>query len=344
MKENTMIVLQERIFKYFSKEQFLIGASILRILFGANVLWLYLSNLAQREYIWGPNGIIPITLSRTGLTQVNQFSLYNLSSSDTYFNIIYFAGIVVTILYIFGAYPRILNILMYIFTYSLYNRNWMLLDGGNNILILELFYMMFVQTGAFFGIQARSIREKMERSRPSRWFVAMFHNMGVITIMLQVCLMYFISFIYKAHGNEWYSGTAIYYVLRVDEFRLPGVNELIYRNPLLVTTITYLTLLFQGSYPFLIWNKRTKFFMLFGAICFHLGIAIVMGLAWFSLSILSVDVIFINDTMYRAIQHYIEKALKQSVKFLRPHLKNTGLSLGRNLKKAFLLFPYFSKE
>ncbi len=333
-----MKALQERIFTYFSKEQFLIGASILRILFGVNVLWLYLSNLAQREYLWGPNGIISTTISRVALAQANQFSLYNLSSSDTYFNVFYFTGIGVTLLYIIGVYPRILNILMYIFTYSLYNKNWMLLDGGNNILILELFYMMFVQTGAYFGVHARAIREKMQRSNPSRWFIAMLHNMGVITIMLQVCLMYFISFIFKAHGNEWYSGTAIYYVLRVDEFRLPGVNELIYKNPLLVTTITYLTLLFQGSYPFLIWNKRTKFVMLFGAICFHLGIAIVMGLAWFSLSILSVDVIFIDDTTYRAIQYYVSKVLQQSVTFLRPRLSNISLSLRRDIKKTGNLY------
>ena len=120
----------------------------------------------------------------------------------------------------------------------------------------------------------------------------------------------------------------------VDEFRLPGVNELIYRNPLLVTTITYLTLLFQGSYPFLIWNKRTKFIMLFGAICFHLGIAIVMGLAWFSLSILSVDVIFINDTMYKTIQYYLGKILQQGITFLRPRLRNASLYLRRDLKKV----------
>jgi Vitamin K-dependent gamma-carboxylase len=210
----------------------------------------------------------------------------------------------------------------------------MLLDGGNNMLILQLFYMMFVQTGAYVGVHAKSIRKKMERSRPMQWFIALLHNIGVIAIMLQVCLMYFISFIFKAHGNEWYSGTAIYYILRVDEFRLPGVNEMIYRNPLLVNVITYLTLIFQGSYPFLIWNKRTKFFMLFGAICFHLGIAIVMGLAWFSLSILSVDVIFINDTMYKAIEYYVGNILQQGIAFLRPRLRNVSLYLRRDLKKV----------
>jgi hypothetical protein len=109
-----MKFLQERIFAYFSKEQFLIGASILRILFGVNVLWLYLSNLAQREYLWGPNGVITTTMSSTALTQVHQFSFYNLSYSDTYFNLFYFAGIAVTLLYTIGMYPRIFNILMYI--------------------------------------------------------------------------------------------------------------------------------------------------------------------------------------------------------------------------------------
>ena len=39
--------------------------------------------------------------------------------------------------------------------------------------------------------------------------------------------------------------------------------------------------------------------MILGAVLFHLGIAIIMGLFWFSLTMLSADAIFITDDMYK---------------------------------------------
>lgn len=293
--------LRQRIFNYFSTNHFLMGASLLRLLFGINVLWFYISNFMQREYLWGPNGVLPNSISSLALSQTNQFSLYNFSSSEIYFEVLYFLGIIITILYILGFFPRFFNILMYLFTYSLYNKNFLLLDGGNNILIVVLFYMMFLQTGAYLGVHAQKIRKKLATARETSTFSALIQNAAAITVMLQVCLMYFISFLYKAQGHEWYNGTALYYILRVNEFILPGVNPLIYHNPLLVTFLTYSTMIFQASFPFLVWNKRMKPLMLVGAVCLHLGIALIMGLAWFSLTMLSVDVIFLDDTTYLAL-------------------------------------------
>lgn len=290
-----------RFMDYWSSEHYLMGASALRILFGVNVLWLYVSNLAQRTYLWGPNGVVTNAMSQQALSAGREFSLYNLSPSPIFFNLLFFLGMLITVLYILGLYPRILGVLMYAATYSLYSKNYLLLDGGNNILVLELFYLMFAQSGAYFGLHSAKIRSAVaRRSAASLWrqLPALTHNMAVTAVMLQLCLMYFVSFIFKVHGHEWYRGTAIYYVLRTNEFRLPGISHLLYDSPLLINLLTYGTLLFQGAFPFLIWNRRLKPVMLIGATLFHLGIAYVMGLAWFSITMLSADAIFVTDDMY----------------------------------------------
>ena len=49
----------------------------------------------------------------------------------------------------------------------------------------------------------------------------------------------------------WQSGTALYYVLRTGEFGWPGYAELIYLNVPLMVALTYLTVAFQVSFPFL---------------------------------------------------------------------------------------------
>ncbi|MBX5451830.1 MAG: HTTM domain-containing protein, partial [Thermogemmatispora sp.] len=112
--------------------------------------------------------------------------------------------------------------------------------------------------------------------------------------------MYLISSLAKAQGVLWYQGTALYYVLRVSEFSLPAVSPLIYNNVLLSSLLTYATLLFQVAFPFLIWNKYTRPFMIIGAVLLHTAIAVVMGLFWFSATMISVDVIFFDDKSYQA--------------------------------------------
>ena len=204
--------------------------------------------------------------------------------------------------------------------------------------MVVLFYMMFLQTGAYFGVHAQKIRKKLEIERRTSVFSALIHNAAAITVMLQICLVYFISSLYKAQGHEWYNGTALYYILRVNEFTLPGVNPLIYHNPLLVTFLTYSTLIFQVSFPFLIWNKRTKPLMLVGAVCLHLGIATIMGLAWFSLTMLSVDVIFLDDSAYFAISNRFNTVRVHISTFLEHRLERVRALPGVQGQKLLILY------
>jgi hypothetical protein len=82
----------------------------------------------------------------------------------------------------------------------------------------------------------------------------------------------------------WQSGTALYYVLRTGEFGWPGYAELIYLNVPLMVALTYLTVAFQVSFPFLFWlNRYTRLMALAVGCMFHLGIAAMMGLITFSL-------------------------------------------------------------
>lgn len=300
-QERIVITIPDRIYDALGRYGFLVGASILRIVFGISILWFYVSEINQRYELWGPSGLITPTISRNLSMYPGNWDLYSWSTGVTYFNIIYFSGLFVTVLYVLGFYPRVLGVLCYIFTSSLYWRNGYVLNGGNNILILELFFMMFMQTGVYFSWHSTKIRRKLATGSVRNRFLALVHNFAWLCVVIQICTMYFTSFLFKVQGKEWMHGTALYYIFRVHEFQLPGVSQIIYQNPVLVTLLTYGTLLFQGSFPFLVWNRHTKPIMIAVAIAFHSGIAWFMGLFWFSFIMIGIDAILISDDTYHFI-------------------------------------------
>ncbi|MCG6197894.1 hypothetical protein H1215_12025, partial [Anoxybacillus sp. LAT_38] len=61
---------------------------------------------------------------------------------------------IVTILYLIGWKGRIVSVLNFIFTISLMDRNVLISDGGDNIMRLVLFYLLFANTTAYFSADA----------------------------------------------------------------------------------------------------------------------------------------------------------------------------------------------
>lgn len=99
-------------------------------------------------------------------------------------------------------------------------------------------------------------------------------------------------------GEYWQNGTAIYYILQVDEFNLPWLTDLIISSDILIVFITYSTVLLQIAFPFMLLNKLTKYIALSLIVPLHLGIAFTMGLITFSLTMILIDTILISDEDY----------------------------------------------
>lgn len=156
----------------------------------------------------------------------------------------------------------------------------MLLDGGDNLLIIVLAYLMAVDCS---GRKSRGTARQGAFSRDGALgrSVTLLHNVALLAIIAQVCVLYLTSAMYKIQGELWQNGTALYYIMRVQDFTLPGVSELLYRDPFVVTAATYGTVLFQLAFPFLLLHRWTRAFALAGAIAMHGGIALLMGLVTF---------------------------------------------------------------
>ncbi|WNO73494.1 HTTM domain-containing protein [Streptomyces sp. AM8-1-1] len=120
------------------------------------------------------------------------------------------------------------------------------------------------------------------------------HNAGLLVIMAEVCLIYATAGWYKIQGSRWQDGTALYYPLKLDYFTpWPALSDLLASGGLMVLVLTYGTVVVQVAFPFTLFNRRVKNVLLVAMMLEHAGIAVLLGLPFFSLAMIAADAVFL---------------------------------------------------
>ncbi|MEO3972723.1 HTTM domain-containing protein [Streptomyces sp. CAU 1734] len=120
------------------------------------------------------------------------------------------------------------------------------------------------------------------------------HNAGLLVIMAEVCLIYATAGWYKVQGSRWQDGTALYYPLKLDYFTpWPALSDLLAAGGIMVMILTYGTVIVQVAFPFTLFNRKVKNVLLAIMIVEHAGIAVILGLPFFSLAMIAADAVFL---------------------------------------------------
>jgi predicted DCC family thiol-disulfide oxidoreductase YuxK len=287
---------------WMTREHWLVGAALARVMLGTWAIYYYVLHLPVREMLWGPGGIWP---HDRFLGSQPFLSVWQLSGSPAFAQAVYFVGIVVALAFTLGYRSRLAGALHWFMIWSLQERNPLITDGGDNIMRIVLLFLILVNTGAYFSLDARRLRRPLPPTL--RQSLAIVHNVGVLLILAQLAMLYMSTGLYKAMGELWQNGTALYYILRVDEFSWPGVAEFVYRNPYLVVLGTYGTVLFEVAFPPALFNRWTRYAMMLIGASFHVSIALFMGLVTFAWSMLSVYPVLVTDEEYRTLQAWYRR-------------------------------------
>jgi hypothetical protein len=282
------------------REHHRIGASLFRVGAGLTILFQYLITYYDRRFLYGPDGVIAHAHFVQYLRETGAFSLYALDPSPLVFEALFHLGIAVTALWVLGWHTRAMTFLTWIFLWSLHQRNPALWDGGDNLVQIVLIYALFADLGAVCSADAALADRRGGRGGPVRWIRALLHNAALLAIALQLCLVYSTAGLYKVQGELWQNGTALYYILRSGDFAWTGFGRLICEHTLVGALLTYGTVVFQLSFPFLFCAHRaTRRLTLVAGILFHLGVGLTMGLTSFSALLVSVELLFVPDRDYR---------------------------------------------
>ncbi|GAA0437622.1 HTTM domain-containing protein [Agaribacter marinus] len=297
--------------KLSTQKHMLMGTSLIRIAFGLLILYFYFIHYGQRRFLWGPNGMQDHETLTKQLFTTNNFSIYQLNDSLLYFEIIFHIGVVIAFFFTIGFMGRLTAILNFIFIWSLQHANVLILDGGDNVMRIILFYLLFANTTAFFSVDGYRRKQKVSSITLSPSLFNAFHNLAVLASIIQVSFMYLTSGMHKIMGEVWQNGTALYYILQVDEYTHPFFKELIISSDFLLLIGAYGAIFAQITYPFLLFNRYTRYIAIFNIIAMHIGIAIVMGLFTFSATMISIQLVLLKNEEYERAYTAVKRLLSK---------------------------------
>ena len=113
-----------------------IAAGLLRIALGSLTVVFYALHLSQRSFLWGPNGVVSWQDQATLQAQGRAWTLYRFFPSLIGSECLYWIGLIISLMFTLGLFSRLTPILFFAFTWSLYQRNWYAIDGGDNLLFI----------------------------------------------------------------------------------------------------------------------------------------------------------------------------------------------------------------
>ena len=111
-------------------------------------------------------------------------------------------------------------------------------------------------------------------------------------MQIQMVIVFFFAGAAKLRGVDWWDGDAIWYALTDQEFN--GLPLLPFaENMWLVNLLTYMSVVIEIGYAFLIWDRKTRPYALVGAVSLHVGIATMLSMILFGLAMIAGHLAFV---------------------------------------------------
>jgi hypothetical protein len=287
-----------------------VGLSLVRISYGTCFLIILASNASQWKVLWGVDSLYPdgdIPADPNPGAGLNVFMAFH---SNLWVVAVLWCSAIVGIALIIGFQSRLSTIVLLVLHWSLTARNPLIADGGDNLMTIALLLLAFANTGERLSIDnvLRRRRKTLPRKRTLlavRFtpYSIIIGNLAWMALVAQVCIVYSTSGLSKVQGTMWQDGTAVYYILRTSEFSAwPALSQIVYENGYLTSTASYVAVLVQVFFPFLIFNRFLKLPTIFTVIGMHAGIGILMGLPVFALVMIGTEMIFVPDSFWQRLR------------------------------------------
>lgn len=234
--------------------------------------------LSYYDLYFGQNAIAYTKHYSLGSLRDAAFYLYNSHSTSSGYYFITGVILCVTGSLFIKKIPFLFEFIIWMLVINIHNKIYPTLTGGDYLLNQFLFFNCFLS-------KSNAVNQNWKSSL-SIWF----HNFGVIAIIIQINLVYFIAALAKLNSADWLQGLAIIKLDQIEYFNL--FSNAISKNNFVGYFINYLVFFYQLFFPILIWINKIKVpFMIIG-ILMHLYIAFVTGLVGFGIIMLLAYVYF----------------------------------------------------
>lgn len=300
--------------------------SLMRIAVALIIIIDLLIRFSDLEAHYTNNGLWPLNLIYNFGWNLGFWSLHALNGSVNYIIILFVLHFIFALFLLIGYKTRLFSVLVWLFTISLHNRNLFVLQAGDDLLRMILFWGIFLPWGNYYSIDSKKITRLKN------------NTLANIGYLLLIASIYFFTFNLK-NSAEWRnSGTAIYFALSLDQLRLPFFGDWLYQLPILMNILTHFVYWLEFVLPFLIlWpskngKSRIIAFILILILQIGIGMTLYVGLFFLINIVSSIGLIpSIKFNFYRS-------RLKQNTFiFQKPFKQNYFLKISSNLIAVYVI-------
>lgn len=196
------------------------------------------------------------------------WSLNYISTGDWWAIFLLIVNYAAVLLLLAGWKTRFVTVACWILQVSLQARTPLILQSGDVLLRLILFWAMFLPWGAYYSVD--SALDKKDPVKP-----LMIRNGATVGLTLQALYVYFFA-VFLKNGKPWTTdGSAVYLALHIDQFATPlavWLRELPYPILRFLSFAVYYFELVAPIAALIPWkNGWIRVFILLGLWCMHLG-------------------------------------------------------------------------
>jgi len=224
-------------------------------------------------------------------------------------------GTAILILMSIGLFSRVTTVLGLVVVLSYIQRAPMITTHLETVLAMLMFYLCFGPTGASWSVDRWLMRRKAAGPAPlAHWDRPRFSaTIALRLIQIHLALAYAMMAIAKIRGvsivtgdlglewqDPWGSGTAVWLLIaRPDS---PWMDLSWLRNqPFIINAWTHAIVIFELLFPVLVWNRLTRPLMLTVAALMWGSLALVSGIAPFSIAMLIGNLAYFPPETLRAV-------------------------------------------
>ncbi len=198
---------------------------LMRIVFGA-VLVVSVADIAPvLATFLSDDGVMPRHALLDGVARGDRFSLLFAVGPHWLLVAVFVATLLSLASFCVGYRTRLSNLVAFVLTCSLHERNLMAFDGADNVIRVMLFWMLFMPSGARYSIDAVLSGARGEPVRETAAALPM--RIG----QLQIAWVYANTVMHKWPGASWHDGTALHAALGLDHLFVRTLGKMLFHVP-----------------------------------------------------------------------------------------------------------------
>lgn len=238
-------------------------------------------------------GVLPREASATVYPTLSTYSIHGLSGAAQVQWLLFGLAAVLAVLLVVGYRTRAAAVGSWLLLASLQFRNYLVLNGGDTVLLVALFVALFLPLGERWSLDA------LASDRETRTRVAGF---GTAALLSQVLLIYATNAVFKLRSDVWKSGRAVPTVYQVDRFTV-GLGEVLADVEAVLVALNYGWLALLVASPLLVVATGRRRTALAGAFAAgHVGMYLTLDLGFFPHAMLACLLLVLPSTAWDRVE------------------------------------------